>query len=388
MASQPIYELYAELEDYEPKMWRRFQVMQNITVARLGYILMAMYRMEASHLFRFIQPIEENYNRHPDSKEPLYFMKKEIEYILPDEYDDFGTSKYAMDPSQTKLHKVIKVPGDELWFDYDFGDGWRVKVVLEKVFRDPDLPGKELPRILDGDGYGIIEDCGGPGGLTQIAEAFRKGSGKEYEEIRNWLGVEWINMKAFDIKNMNFRVKEFPKVYKRLYEDGWELADPNNTGDYEVQVDVIVNKEAMKEEQLGNVIKKKALRFYEPPVVTDLLPNYLIVAMDIFGGAFVKDTEDNILYFAPDTLDFEETEMKHSQFLYWLDNGNVAEFYEPFLWDAWENFADTLEESEGMIVYPPLWSREYEPDTASRNVILLKELLELNIELRNKLFKE
>ena len=27
MASKPIYQIYAELEDYEPKIWRRFQVM-------------------------------------------------------------------------------------------------------------------------------------------------------------------------------------------------------------------------------------------------------------------------------------------------------------------------------------------------------------------------
>ena len=26
MASQPIYQFYAELKDYEPKIWRRFQV--------------------------------------------------------------------------------------------------------------------------------------------------------------------------------------------------------------------------------------------------------------------------------------------------------------------------------------------------------------------------
>lgn len=31
MASQPIYQFYAELKDYEPKIWRRFQVMNNIT---------------------------------------------------------------------------------------------------------------------------------------------------------------------------------------------------------------------------------------------------------------------------------------------------------------------------------------------------------------------
>jgi len=45
-----IYQFYAELADYEPKIWRRFQVAGDITVARLGYIVMTMYEMEANHL--------------------------------------------------------------------------------------------------------------------------------------------------------------------------------------------------------------------------------------------------------------------------------------------------------------------------------------------------
>ena len=36
MASKPIYQIYAELQDYEPKIWRRFQVMNDITMARLN----------------------------------------------------------------------------------------------------------------------------------------------------------------------------------------------------------------------------------------------------------------------------------------------------------------------------------------------------------------
>lgn len=49
MAAQPIYQFYVELEDYKPKMWRRFQVMKGLTMACLGYIIMTIFEMEASH---------------------------------------------------------------------------------------------------------------------------------------------------------------------------------------------------------------------------------------------------------------------------------------------------------------------------------------------------
>lgn len=36
MASKPIYQIYAELREYKPKIWRRFQVMNDITVTSIA----------------------------------------------------------------------------------------------------------------------------------------------------------------------------------------------------------------------------------------------------------------------------------------------------------------------------------------------------------------
>ena len=50
VASQPIYQFYAELKDYKPLIWRRFQVAGNITLAQLGYVTMTLFEMKGSHL--------------------------------------------------------------------------------------------------------------------------------------------------------------------------------------------------------------------------------------------------------------------------------------------------------------------------------------------------
>lgn len=42
--------MYAELQDYKPK---RFQVTNDITMARLAYILMTLFEMHGSHLYLF-----------------------------------------------------------------------------------------------------------------------------------------------------------------------------------------------------------------------------------------------------------------------------------------------------------------------------------------------
>ena len=60
MASQPIYQFYAELKDYEPKIWRRFQVPEYSRRGRVGGFLMAMYEMKANDLVCVTVPIRDN----------------------------------------------------------------------------------------------------------------------------------------------------------------------------------------------------------------------------------------------------------------------------------------------------------------------------------------
>ena len=74
--------------------------------------------------------------------------------------------------------------------------------------------------MLDGAGYGIIEDCGGAPGLTQLVEAFRRKRGEEYEEYREWLGTDELDLTVFDLDDMNLRLKKVPRIYMDLYEHG------------------------------------------------------------------------------------------------------------------------------------------------------------------------
>ena len=208
MASHPIYQFYAELCDYEPKIWRRFQVMDHITAARLGYILMTLFEMQACHLFCFDISFLENLSRRQkrtgsqSDLELLSYLKEDEERTqthieLPCEEDDWlefrGTN---LDASKAKLSQIVREEDNIMHFSYDYGDGWEITLVLEKILYDANLPGKELPRVLEGEGYGIIEDCGGPGGLEELAEAFRKKSGKSYEVFREWLGVDELNLRS------------------------------------------------------------------------------------------------------------------------------------------------------------------------------------------------
>lgn len=230
MASQPVYQFYAKLKDFEPKIWRRFQVPGNITMAQLGYILMTMYEMQASHLFSITVPIRENH--------ALYMKVKNGYDIAPAFQDEFwvfqvddgenffpygtehGVRPY--DAASRKMKYVLNgLPGEKMVLEYDFGDSWEVEVALESVFEDKELPGRELPRALEGEGYGIIEDCGGAGGLERLAQAFQQKCGPEYQSYCDWLGRDNLDLSVFDRDDMNFRLKRVPRIYRELYEYGY-----------------------------------------------------------------------------------------------------------------------------------------------------------------------
>lgn len=204
MATQSIYQFYSELVDYKPRIWRRFQVPRNITMSKLAYILMTMYEMQASHLFCIEVSVCEG-------------ARLRYELLSDDDFPPEDGVR-VLDASESMLGQQFHRADTKLTMQYDYGDGWEIALRLEKVFEDRDLPGRELPRVLDGSGYGIIEDCGGPDSLEQLAKAFQKKKGRDYQRYKEWLGREDLDLSAFDQDDINFRLKKVPRIYMELYE--------------------------------------------------------------------------------------------------------------------------------------------------------------------------
>ena len=232
MASVPVYQFYAELLGFKPKIWRRFQVISNATVARLGYIIQVLFEMTASHLMAIEVPEGENYSEYLKSSdqdnsynslifgiEPDLVKRYEIPMETQDSFEYHDRNVEIEDATKVLLLHALSMPNNKLIFYYDFGDGWEVPVTLEKILKDKDLPGRDLPRVLEGEGFGIVEDVGGIYGLTELVEAFKKKKGSEYRSYREWLGIENFNINSFDPDDMNFRLKKIPRMYKEIYED-------------------------------------------------------------------------------------------------------------------------------------------------------------------------
>jgi hypothetical protein len=117
----------------------------------------------------------------------------------------------------------------------------------------------------------------------------------------------------------------------------------------------------------------------------------LVVARDIVGGLFALNmgrfAEDRgmVWYFAPDTLEWESLEMKYSEFIAWLVQGKLSDFYSSMRWSDWRKDAESVSFDTGILIYPYLWAKECNIETASKRVVPLAEIISMNEEFARKL---
>lgn len=119
--------------------------------------------------------------------------------------------------------------------------------------------------------------------------------------------------------------------------------------------------------------------------------NKLIIANDIFGGLYALSNRhfdgvaDNVWYFAPDLLEWENLKITYIQFIGWVCSKNLEKFYKSFLWKDMDLFIKDIKGNQGVLVYPFLWSKECNIETADKKIVLFEELITLNADYKKKL---
>lgn len=107
----------------------------------------------------------------------------------------------------------------------------------------------------------------------------------------------------------------------------------------------------------------------------------MIIAYDIVGrfyainaGGFGGSVK-SIFYFAPDALEWEDTEMGYTDFIYWALSGNLDHYYKAFRWKGWESDIKKLSGDQGISIFPYLWTKEGKDiEKCSRRAVPVKDL--------------
>ena len=113
--------------------------------------------------------------------------------------------------------------------------------------------------------------------------------------------------------------------------------------------------------------------------------NMIIVADDVFGGLFSETKEkNNILYFAPDTLQWENLEIDYKDFIKYISSEKIDEFYKSYKWSTFQEDIKDIKFNQGILIYPFLWSNECDIEKAKKSIVPFSELVQTNMEFREK----
>lgn len=161
-----IYRFKITLQDTDPAVWRRIET-KDVTLEQLHALIQTAMGWTNSHLHQF----EIAGARYTDPR-----------FIT--DLDDFG----AIDYSGLRVSDLVAMHGAKLrmGYEYDFGDGWQHKVVLEKVTESE--PGISYPRCVDGRRACPPEDVGGVYGFADYVEAITNPRHRGHDDCLEWSG--------------------------------------------------------------------------------------------------------------------------------------------------------------------------------------------------------
>lgn len=162
-----------------PKVWREIVVNETITFHNFHKIIQTCMGWDDYHMYQFSPSGYGSFPcmelKTPDSDaefSPISNLKKGYELTY--------------DSSKAKLSDYFNTKGQKMTYIYDFGDDWNHVISLKKIW-----PGTtDHPMLVAGEGKCPPEDCGGVWGFEELIETVNNPQHPEYEDMREWLGME------------------------------------------------------------------------------------------------------------------------------------------------------------------------------------------------------
>ena len=171
-----IYTLRVELQYIEPLIWRRLHVPNTIPLPRLHSVLQVAMGWTDSHLHSF--HIGDQCYSDTDDLEDLN-MIAEKGHVLG-----------------VLLGEVIR----EFGYEYDFGDSWEHRIVVESIGKPvPDWP---YPLCVAGERACPPGDVGGVPGYQAFLAAIANPDDEEHDSTLVWIGGAF-DPEGFDINCVN-----------------------------------------------------------------------------------------------------------------------------------------------------------------------------------------
>lgn len=190
-----ILQFKISLNDSRPPIWRRVQIAYTSSFLDLHAVIQDAMGWEDCHLHSF--SFEDKKTREriiigPPDEESFFEVLPEKQTLVKDWFSD-------------QLPQCV--------YNYDFGDDWHHKVLLEKTL--PAEPGIKYPRCIKGKRACPPEDSGGVWGYEYKLEILRNSKHQEHQMVSEWMGKNF-DPEKFDVKDIVFESSDVHDVSDRI----------------------------------------------------------------------------------------------------------------------------------------------------------------------------
>ena len=175
-----VHRLKIVLLGVKPQVWRRIEVESNVRLSRLSRILLEGMGWYDLHMHQFI-------------------VGGDYYGVLGPDFPD-----NMIDEAKFTLAAIAPCVKDRFHFDYDFGDGWEHRVVVEDMAEA--VPGVMYPRCTGGANACPPEDCGGPHGYADLLDVLADPT--EERDADEWENIpDDFDPAYFDLDKVNARIQ-------------------------------------------------------------------------------------------------------------------------------------------------------------------------------------
>ncbi len=183
-AEHTLIELKIELIGIKPPIWRRILVPNDISLDILHSVLQGAMPWQDYHLHEF-EIGEDRFEARDESD------------------DSWDPNDGRKDEKRFTLGELVK-KGSQFTYTYDFGDGWRHLVTVEKVGKLTGRPDQDFPACVAGERACPPEDSGGPYSYEEFLDALTDKHHPEHRDTKQWAGA--FEPEVFSVQQANAAV--------------------------------------------------------------------------------------------------------------------------------------------------------------------------------------
>lgn len=167
------YVVRVALHGAEPPIWRKVRLTSDLTLAQLHEVMQLVMGWTDSHLHHFTMAAVTDGRVQP--------------FLTPFDEEDELFEDGIME-ADVRLDEVLATAGDELAYDYDFGDNWQHTLLLESV--EPRGTDEPVAMCVAGQRACPPEDVGGLSGYDEVLAGLAGDDGGDPE----WMAVQlaWL----------------------------------------------------------------------------------------------------------------------------------------------------------------------------------------------------